>query len=135
MLWWWEVEVLDSLTRETNNTSSEAAIIKLHPKIADFLAWITPARLGPRTSIFTRQSCVNPPQVVFFHPSLLGFRPMTSSTKKKRERKKDFQKPKLKVGRVKPKPANQTDTSFRAKGEHSHLCCIKATGQATNARI
>ena len=40
---------------------------------------------------------------------------MTSSAKKKRERKKDFQKPKLKVGKAKPKPSNQTDTSFRAK--------------------
>ncbi len=40
---------------------------------------------------------------------------MTSSAKKKRERKKDFQKPKLKVGKAKPKPVNQTDTSFRAK--------------------
>ncbi|RMZ78571.1 hypothetical protein DV738_g3801, partial [Chaetothyriales sp. CBS 135597] len=40
---------------------------------------------------------------------------MTSSTKKKRERKKDFQKPKLKVGKAKPKAANHTDTSFRAK--------------------
>ena len=41
---------------------------------------------------------------------------MTSSAKKKRERKKDFKKPKLKVGKAKPKVANQTDTSFRAKG-------------------
>lgn len=40
---------------------------------------------------------------------------MTSSAKKKRERKKDFQKPKLKVGKARPKPVNQTDTSFRAK--------------------
>ncbi|OAL50061.1 rRNA processing protein Ipi1 [Pyrenochaeta sp. DS3sAY3a] len=41
---------------------------------------------------------------------------MTASSKKKREsKKKDFQKPKLKVGKVKPKAANSTDTSFRAK--------------------
>ncbi|RMZ79013.1 hypothetical protein DV737_g3649, partial [Chaetothyriales sp. CBS 132003] len=40
---------------------------------------------------------------------------MTSSAKKKREKKKDFQKPKLKVGKAKPKAANHTDTSFRAK--------------------
>jgi pre-rRNA-processing protein IPI1 len=59
---------------------------------------------------------------------------MTSSSKKKREKKKDFQvrekmrtvdvydsnysqKPKLKVGNTRPKAANSTDTSFRAKCE------------------
>jgi pre-rRNA-processing protein IPI1 len=59
---------------------------------------------------------------------------MTSSSKKKREKKKDFQvkgkmrsvdvyesncpqKPKLKVGKTRPKAANSTDTSFRAKCE------------------
>ncbi|KAJ4368961.1 rRNA processing protein [Neocucurbitaria cava] len=41
---------------------------------------------------------------------------MTASSKKKKEsKKKDFQKPKLKVGKVKPKAANSTSTSFRAK--------------------
>ncbi|KAF2005212.1 hypothetical protein P154DRAFT_457839 [Amniculicola lignicola CBS 123094] len=40
---------------------------------------------------------------------------MTNSTKKKKEKKKDFQKPKLKVGKAKPKAANFTDTSFKAK--------------------
>ncbi|KAK5061372.1 hypothetical protein LTR84_007914 [Exophiala bonariae] len=40
---------------------------------------------------------------------------MGSSAKKKREKKKDFQKPKLKVGKARPKAANSTDTSFRAK--------------------
>lgn len=40
---------------------------------------------------------------------------MGSSAKKKREKKKDFQKPKLKVGKAKPKPTGHTDTSFRAK--------------------
>ncbi|USP81139.1 uncharacterized protein yc1106_08413 [Curvularia clavata] len=41
---------------------------------------------------------------------------MTASSKKKKEsKKKDFQKPKLKVGKAKPKAANTTDTSFRAK--------------------
>ena len=40
---------------------------------------------------------------------------MTSSTKKKREKKKDFQKAKLKVGKARPKPTNATNTSFRAK--------------------
>jgi pre-rRNA-processing protein IPI1 len=41
---------------------------------------------------------------------------MGSSAKKKREKKKDFQKPKLKVGKARPKPANTTETSFRSKG-------------------
>ncbi|RFU32617.1 hypothetical protein B7463_g3742, partial [Scytalidium lignicola] len=40
---------------------------------------------------------------------------MGSSAKKKREKKKDFQKTKLRVGKAKPKPDNFTDTSFRAK--------------------
>ncbi|EEA22726.1 rRNA processing protein [Talaromyces marneffei ATCC 18224] len=40
---------------------------------------------------------------------------MGSSTKRKKEKQKDFQKPKLKVGKAKPKPANFTDTSFRSK--------------------
>ncbi|OCL04238.1 rRNA processing protein Ipi1 [Glonium stellatum] len=40
---------------------------------------------------------------------------MGSSAKRKKEKKKDFQKPKLKVGKSKPKAANFTDTSFKAK--------------------
>ncbi|KAJ9612173.1 rRNA processing protein [Cladophialophora chaetospira] len=40
---------------------------------------------------------------------------MGSSAKKKREKKKDFQKQKLKVGKARPKADNLTDTSFRAK--------------------
>lgn len=40
---------------------------------------------------------------------------MGSSAKRKKEKKKDFQKPKLKVGKAKPKAANHTDTSFKAK--------------------
>lgn len=40
---------------------------------------------------------------------------MGSSTKKKREKKADFQKTKLKVGKTKAKAANFTDTSFKAK--------------------
>lgn len=40
---------------------------------------------------------------------------MGSSAKKKREKKKDFQKAKLKVGKTKPKADNHTETSFRAK--------------------
>lgn len=40
---------------------------------------------------------------------------MGSSAKKKKEKKKDFQKPKLKVGKARPKNTNATDTSFSAK--------------------
>ncbi|QSS59452.1 pre-rRNA-processing protein ipi1 [Histoplasma capsulatum] len=40
---------------------------------------------------------------------------MGSSQKKKNERKKDFQKTRLKVGKTKPKPSNFTDTSFRSQ--------------------
>ena len=45
---------------------------------------------------------------------------MGSSTKKKKEKKKDFQKPKLKVGKAKTKAANFTDTSFKSKGIYVH---------------
>ncbi|CBX93187.1 hypothetical protein IAQ61_008910 [Plenodomus lingam] len=41
---------------------------------------------------------------------------MTASSKKKKEsKKKDFQKPKLKVGKARPKAANNTNTTFKAK--------------------
>ncbi|KAI9733219.1 MAG: rRNA processing protein [Claussenomyces sp. TS43310] len=40
---------------------------------------------------------------------------MGSSTKKKKDKKKDFQKPKLRVGKTKPKADNFTDTSFKSK--------------------
>lgn len=37
------------------------------------------------------------------------------STRKKKEKKKDFQKPKLKVGKTALNPANHTSTSFKSK--------------------
>ncbi|RFU76910.1 pre-rrna-processing ipi1 [Trichoderma arundinaceum] len=40
---------------------------------------------------------------------------MGSSAKKKKEKKKDFQKPKYKVGKAKPKASNFTDTSFKSR--------------------
>ncbi|KAF2273293.1 rRNA processing protein Ipi1 [Westerdykella ornata] len=40
---------------------------------------------------------------------------MGSSARKRKEKKKDFQKPKLKVGKPQAKAANFTDTSFKAK--------------------
>ena len=41
---------------------------------------------------------------------------MGSSNRKKAEKKKDFAKPKLKVGKAKAKPDSFTDTSFKSKG-------------------
>ncbi|KAJ5542769.1 hypothetical protein N7535_005193 [Penicillium sp. DV-2018c] len=40
---------------------------------------------------------------------------MGSSSKRKKEKQKDFQKPKLRVGKAKAKPDNYTDTSFKSK--------------------
>ncbi|KAJ3525589.1 hypothetical protein NM208_g11577 [Fusarium decemcellulare] len=40
---------------------------------------------------------------------------MGSSNRKKKEKKKDFQKPKFKVGKEKAKASNFTDTSFKSK--------------------
>ncbi|KAI9814713.1 MAG: hypothetical protein M1826_002159 [Phylliscum demangeonii] len=40
---------------------------------------------------------------------------MGASAKRKKEKKKDFQKTKLKVGKIKPKASNFTDTSFQAR--------------------
>ncbi|KAI9744343.1 MAG: rRNA processing protein, partial [Chaenotheca gracillima] len=58
---------------------------------------------------------------------------MGSSAKKKKEKRKDFQKPKLKVGKAKPKAANFTDTSFRSKGivlKQQSLSTVAPTFQA-----
>lgn len=40
---------------------------------------------------------------------------MGSSARRKKEKKQDFQKAKLKVGKAKAKADNYTDTSFKAK--------------------
>ncbi|KAI7112572.1 hypothetical protein KC352_g35345, partial [Hortaea werneckii] len=40
---------------------------------------------------------------------------MGASAKRKKEKKQDFQKPKLKVGKKRPTNTNATDTSFSAK--------------------
>ena len=40
---------------------------------------------------------------------------MGSSAKKKQDKRKDFKKPKLKVGKARPKATNFTDTSFKSK--------------------
>ena len=40
---------------------------------------------------------------------------MGNSNRRKKEKKQDFQKAKLKVGKTKPKADNATNTSFKAK--------------------
>lgn len=54
---------------------------------------------------------------------------MGSSKAKKTAKQADFQKPKLKVGKTRPKATNATDTSFRSKG-----IVLKNQHLATNAR-
>jgi len=50
---------------------------------------------------------------------------MGSSAKRKKEKAKDFQKPKLKVGKARPKNTNATDTSFAAKCGSSTTTCVR----------
>ncbi|PKX96148.1 IPI1/TEX10 family protein [Aspergillus novofumigatus IBT 16806] len=62
---------------------------------------------------------------------------MGSSTKRKKEKKSDFQKTKLKVGKTKAKPDNFTDTSFRAKTitlnqQSLHITAPSADAQFTH---
>ena len=52
---------------------------------------------------------------------------MGSSRKRKNEKRKDFKKPKLKVGKARTKPDNFTDTSFKAKGRHMLKTLVKAS--------
>ncbi|KAK2598925.1 rRNA processing protein [Conoideocrella luteorostrata] len=49
---------------------------------------------------------------------------MGSSTKKKKEKQKDFQKPKYKVGKTQAKASNFTDTSFKSKAMGSPAAAI-----------
>ena len=60
---------------------------------------------------------------------------MGSSAKRKKEKKKDFQKPKLKVGKAKPKAANYTDTSFKAKSISLQKQSIAASAPSATAQI
>lgn len=60
---------------------------------------------------------------------------MGSSTKKKKEKKKDFQKPKLKVGKAKAKPANFTDTSFKSKGSTTVVAANQPTYHFANLHL
>ncbi|KAK3057115.1 rRNA processing protein [Extremus antarcticus] len=58
---------------------------------------------------------------------------MGASVKKKKEKKKDFQKPKLKVGKARPKNTNATDTSFAAKSVVFKQQSLSETGRDSNA--
>ena len=58
---------------------------------------------------------------------------MGSSAKKKKEKKKDFQKPKLKVGKARPKNTNATDTSFTAKSIVFKQQNLSETGRDSTA--
>jgi pre-rRNA-processing protein IPI1 len=58
---------------------------------------------------------------------------MVSSAKKKKEKKKDFQKPKLKVGKARPKNTNATDTNFSAKSIVFKQQNLTETGRDTTA--
>ncbi|KAL8932615.1 MAG: hypothetical protein Q9211_006218 [Gyalolechia sp. 1 TL-2023] len=60
---------------------------------------------------------------------------MGSSSKKRKNKKKDFQKPKLKVGKARPKPANFTDTSFRSKSIVLHQQSLATTAPTATSQF
>ncbi|KAK4991362.1 rRNA processing protein [Elasticomyces elasticus] len=60
---------------------------------------------------------------------------MGSSAKRKKEKKQDFQKPKLKVGKTKPKAANFTSTSFKAKSIVLTQSTLSTTAPSLDAQI
>ncbi|KZZ96372.1 hypothetical protein AAP_01145 [Ascosphaera apis ARSEF 7405] len=60
---------------------------------------------------------------------------MGSSQKRKNEKKKDFQKQKLKVGKTKPKPSNYTDTSFKAKSIVLNQQSLSTSAPSFNAQF
>ncbi|KAI0242005.1 rRNA processing protein [Massospora cicadina] len=51
--------------------------------------------------------------------------------KRKTEKRADFQKPKLKVGKAKPLPENRTDTSFRSRGKRSRIFLVSGAFSIT----
>lgn len=62
---------------------------------------------------------------------------MGASSKRKKEKAKDFQKPKLRVGKSKPKADNYTDTSFKAKSitlNNTHLTTAPPTASGQISR-
>ncbi|KAI5286209.1 rRNA processing protein [Ascosphaera aggregata] len=60
---------------------------------------------------------------------------MGSSQKRKNEKKKDFQKQKLKVGKTKPKPSNFTDTSFKSKAIVVNQQSLSTSAPSFNAQF
>ncbi|KAL8808508.1 MAG: hypothetical protein Q9182_000059 [Xanthomendoza sp. 2 TL-2023] len=60
---------------------------------------------------------------------------MGSSAKKKKDKKRDFQKPKLKVGKARPKPTNFTDTSFRSKAIVLNQQSLKTTAPSAQTQF
>ncbi|KAL8942112.1 MAG: hypothetical protein Q9216_001837 [Gyalolechia sp. 2 TL-2023] len=60
---------------------------------------------------------------------------MGSSCKKRKDKKKDFQKPKLKVGKARPKPANTTDTSFRSKSIVLHQQSLPTSAPSATSQF
>ncbi|RDL37017.1 Uncharacterized protein BP5553_04450 [Venustampulla echinocandica] len=60
---------------------------------------------------------------------------MGSSVRKKREKKKDFQKPKLKVGKTKAKADNFTDTSFKSKAIVVNQQSLSTTAPSSSSQF
>ncbi|KAL4890699.1 Rix1 complex component [Aspergillus ambiguus] len=60
---------------------------------------------------------------------------MGSSTKKKKEKQKDFQKAKLKVGKARAKPDNFTDTSFKAKAITLNQQSLQLAAPSTSSQF
>ncbi|KAL6230493.1 Rix1 complex component [Aspergillus navahoensis] len=60
---------------------------------------------------------------------------MGASTKRKKEKQKDFQKPKLKVGKTKAKPDNFTDTSFKSKTITLNQQSLTLTAPSANTQF
>ncbi|KAL2871574.1 IPI1/TEX10 family protein [Aspergillus lucknowensis] len=60
---------------------------------------------------------------------------MGASQKRKKEKQKDFQKPKLKVGKAKAKPDNFTDTSFKSKSIVLNQQSLKLTAPSTTTQF
>ncbi|KAI1955124.1 rRNA processing protein [Ophidiomyces ophidiicola] len=60
---------------------------------------------------------------------------MGSSQKRKKEKKKDFQKPKLKVGKARPQASNFTDTSFKARSIVLNQQSLSTTAPSATAQF
>lgn len=59
---------------------------------------------------------------------------MGTSAKRKKEKKKDFQKTKLKVGKGAKKPENATNTAFKARCELIVVVSL-SIGQLADPRV